>query len=313
MNASDRARRLLRWYPAAWRQRYGDEFAALIEEAIGEGAPSLRLRMNVIRSGLAMRLSEAGRAGDAAPPREWVRGGALAVLCAWSMFVVAGIGLQKAAEHWQDAVPIGAARTAAEIAFGAVQVVAGLGSLLVVAGAVVVLPAVLRSLGEGGWRALRRPYLWAAATCSVTAVAFGGLVWWAQRLSEPQRNGGDAAYGLSAALFALLVLASITTLTVAGVATVRRLSLSPPVLRIEGYLAGGVAGAMAVIAAAAGVWWGVVASAAPWFFIAGARAGQRGSPVGAQTVAIATLMLLAIVLASFGVRRVVRGARALLL
>ena len=298
MTPSERARRLLRWYPPAWRRRYGDEFAALLDDSLGDAAPSIRLRVDVIRSGVAIRLRETGLTGDVTPPSEWIRAGALTVLCAWAVFVVAGIGLQKTSEHW-EAVVSGSAHTWAGIAFGAAVVLAGVASLLVVAGAVAALPAVARFRAAGGWRAIRRPVVRAAATCGVTVVALAGAVWWARRLSEPQRNGADLAYSLAALGFALLLCASIATVTAAGVDIVRRLDLSPRVVRVEGRLAEAVTVAMVLMAVCACVWWGVMASAAPSFF----------GGVGPMS-AIAGLMLGAVVLAAFGTHRVLKGIRA---
>jgi hypothetical protein len=228
------------------------------------------------------------------------------VLCAWSIFVLAGIALQKTSEHWEGVVDP-SARARAGIAFGTVQALAGIASLLVVAGAVAVLPAVARFLAAGGWRAVRRSVLRAAATCAVSAVAFGTLLWWAHRLSEPQRNGADLAYGLSALGAGLLVVASIATVTAAGVQIVRQLRLSPGVLRLEGRLAEAVTAAMAIMAVATCVWWGVVAAAAPWFF--GGTVGRHGSGIGLRTVVVMGLMLGAVVLAALGSRRVREGMR----
>jgi hypothetical protein len=291
MSASARARRLLRWYSPAWRDRYGEEFAALLDDTIGDGVPSVRLRLDVMRSGTVMRLREAGLWGDDAPPAESMRGGALAVLCAWSVFVVAGIALQKTAEHWHDGMPGGVARTVGGIAFGTVQVTAAIASILVVAGAIVVLPTVARFLSTGGWRAVRRPYGWAALTCTVTVAALGALIPWARDLTVAQRNGADTAYTLGALAVALLAVASIAALTNAGVATVRRLELSPRVLRSEARLAEAVAAAIVVMTIATGVWGVVVVTPAP------------------QNVVVATLMLAAAIVAVFGARRAAGGAR----
>jgi hypothetical protein len=303
MTMPARTRRLLRWYPPAWRSRYQEEFAALLDDAAGDSALSVRLRLNVIRSGVAMRLRDAGISGDGVPPSEWIRGGALVVFCAWSIFVVAGIGLQKTSEHWQDALTGGVARTWATVAFGVVQAVALIASLAVVAGAVVVLPAVARFLAADGWRAVRRRFLWAAAVCGVTAAALAGLALWANRLSGPQRNGTDAAYGLGVLLFAALATASIASVTAAGVATVRRLDLSPAVLRVEGYLAEAVTAAMVVMAMSAWIWWGVVATSAPSFF------GGSGPVFNPQMVTVTGFMVGAVTLAVFGTRRVTQGSR----
>ena len=39
---------LLRWYPAAWRERYGDELVALMQ-AVGDQQPSFRFKLSVAR------------------------------------------------------------------------------------------------------------------------------------------------------------------------------------------------------------------------------------------------------------------------
>jgi hypothetical protein len=54
-----RIERLLGWYPAAWRERYGEEFAELLRESIESGRGGLRLSLDVAREGLAARLDEA--------------------------------------------------------------------------------------------------------------------------------------------------------------------------------------------------------------------------------------------------------------
>ena len=43
---------LLRWYPRAWRDRYGEELLALIQDTLDEGHPAWRLRLGVARGGL---------------------------------------------------------------------------------------------------------------------------------------------------------------------------------------------------------------------------------------------------------------------
>ncbi len=52
-----RVSRLLCWYPPAWRERYGDEFASLLYATIGDGRGGLRMSLNVVREGLAARLT----------------------------------------------------------------------------------------------------------------------------------------------------------------------------------------------------------------------------------------------------------------
>jgi hypothetical protein len=56
-----RVTRLLRWYPADWRARYGDEMAALMHDTIADGRGGVRLSLNVAREGLATRLAPPAR------------------------------------------------------------------------------------------------------------------------------------------------------------------------------------------------------------------------------------------------------------
>ena len=77
MSATPRARaaRLLRWYPAIWRERYGGEFAELLIADIEERPISATRALDVVRSGLAARLAVAGLADLPllADPRHRVR------------------------------------------------------------------------------------------------------------------------------------------------------------------------------------------------------------------------------------------------
>lgn len=48
---------LLRWYPADWRTRYGEEMTALLHDTIAEGRGGPLLSLNIVREGLAARLA----------------------------------------------------------------------------------------------------------------------------------------------------------------------------------------------------------------------------------------------------------------
>lgn len=56
-----RVTRLLRWYPADWRARYGDEMAALLHDMLADGRGGWRLSLNVAKEGLAARLAPSAR------------------------------------------------------------------------------------------------------------------------------------------------------------------------------------------------------------------------------------------------------------
>ncbi|HEY7046053.1 MAG TPA: hypothetical protein VH373_02440 [Jatrophihabitantaceae bacterium] len=56
-----RVTRLLRWYPAAWRTRYGSEMAALLHDTIAERGGGPQMSLNVAKEGLAARLTMPAR------------------------------------------------------------------------------------------------------------------------------------------------------------------------------------------------------------------------------------------------------------
>jgi hypothetical protein len=47
---------MLRWYPAAWRRRYGEELMAMLDDTYGDDELPLRVRISLIRSGLRQRV-----------------------------------------------------------------------------------------------------------------------------------------------------------------------------------------------------------------------------------------------------------------
>jgi hypothetical protein len=50
------AKRVLRWYPAAWRRRYGQELIGMLDDTHGEDKLPLRVRIALVRSGLIERI-----------------------------------------------------------------------------------------------------------------------------------------------------------------------------------------------------------------------------------------------------------------
>jgi len=216
----------LRLYPRRFRERYGEELAALAAEEAG-----VRDLADLALGGVRERLREDGLA---------------AVICAWALFVVAGCNVQKLAEHWQDAVPPGS-RAVPAAAFDALVAAAAAGSALVLAGAALALPAALRLVRAGGRPYVRRPLLAAAACTAGAAAATAALA------------AGRQSFGVALA-WLVLVLASLVAWTVAGVAFAARIELSPRTRRLEARLATGVAGAMTLMTLATAVWWAGVGS-----------------------------------------------------
>jgi hypothetical protein len=147
---------MLRWYPARWRDRYGAELSAMIEDDLGGRRPTVSYRWAIARSGLNERLRDAGLLGDSVPPAERVRGGALIVLCAFALFVIPGVAFAKISEHWDQSIHRGPPRHLPAVFFNL------LGSLAVACGVAVALAALallltfVKFVRAGGWPAIRR-------------------------------------------------------------------------------------------------------------------------------------------------------------
>ncbi|MGH2718437.1 MAG: hypothetical protein ACRDJU_07650 [Actinomycetota bacterium] len=88
--ARRRAERALRWYPQAWRERYGEEFVELLVSDIEERPRSLRRTLDLTRSGLLARSAQAGLGGMALDPQNAARGALAALGCALAVFLVFG-------------------------------------------------------------------------------------------------------------------------------------------------------------------------------------------------------------------------------
>jgi len=225
--------------------------------------------------------------GPAAGDR--IRAGAVTVLVAWSAFVVAGASFAKLSEHFDMALS-DRARTVPDLAFAAIQLVATLVGVAVVAGLVLALPAVVRFLSGGGWSAIRRHVQRAAAATGATGAVTVPLLVWAHQLSSAQRNGDSTGYGALFVSWGALIVLAIALWTRLVVATASQLELSRQVLRAESALALIAVAGMFAMTVAAAVWSGEVAS--PW---------------NAQLVATLALMLGALMVATFGGVRIVRA------
>jgi hypothetical protein len=298
---------LLRWYPRSWRHRYGDEFGALMEDTLDGRKPTLRLLTAIAWAGLRERAYGSGLVGTAKPAAERVRAGAIAVLCAWATFLVAGARFGKYSENFEGALPH-AARAVGMDAYTTVEIAAVVGGALVLIGACIALPTFVRFLQGGGWPSIGRHVRRAAWTSAAAGAALGGLVPVAHSLTTAQRNGGSSAYSVAFVLMAILVSTALAMWTIAAVAITRRLALSRRVLVGEVALATLVVGTMVVMTGATATWWGTVASSAPWF-LQGTRTGSVASPFEPQLAATMALMLITTLAALGAMSRVTRSWR----
>ena len=309
MGTDSRSASMLRWYPAAWRARYGDELGAMIEDDLEGQPPTVGFCWSIARSGMGERLRGAGLAGDSVPPSERVRGGAFTVLCAFALFVIPGAGFAKISEHWDQSITRGSRHLPA-VSFNLLASLAGACAVAVMLGALAVLPTFLRFVRDGGWPAIRRRVIWAVAATLATAATTVALAVWARHLTDHQRDTGFGWYQLLFVVFVILFASTIATWSAAAISATRHLNLGAGQVKVAGSLAIVVAVSMPVMTAAAAVWWGSMATAAPWF-LAGTAPGSSPSPLATNLLVVLMLMTIASAVGLLGLLRVVRSWRLL--
>ena len=280
--------RLLRCYPPGWRQRYGDDLAAYLDDTYPDRLPVAALA-SILGGALrerarAVRSTEAG-----SPPAARQRAGLLLVLAAWSAFVVAGSSFAKLSEHFDTSLP-SHARATPDAAYSVVQLVSVGSAIAAALGLALTLPTLRRFLIGGGWFVVRRHVARATIATLLTAAVTTAVVFWAHQLNASQRNGGDVGY---VALW--LGWVGIGTLTVAAwaaaaVATGRRLTLSPRLLIVESVVAVTVTLGMTVMLVAACIW------------------AAAAAPLTVQLVGTVVLMAVAAGVGTVGVVRIVSAA-----
>jgi len=155
----------------------------------GGGRVSWRARADVAAGAGRERLRAAGLSGDA-PPADQARGGALSVLVAWALFVVAGAG------------------ALATLVGGA-----AVGGPAVLAGAVPALRAFARA---GGAAAVRGRLPAAGILTPAAAVATVGLVAWAHTLTARRWAGHSPGYAAGFLGWGALVAACLAPWLLAG-------------------------------------------------------------------------------------------------
>jgi hypothetical protein len=252
-----RAERLLRWYPKEWRDRYGEEFAELLVAELEERPRSLARHADLARSGVTARLATAGLGGRPLGPEGSGRRSLATLATALSIFSVVALALwAQLTIGWQWAPPATPATSLA-------MIVMSLGLLLV--GALCVLAGVpvawlaLRSMPTR-WRHLLGPVALVAGALLVLVVGTHHFAngWpgtrghpWADQGMVP---GGVAAYAWASTLFVtsywlhpaalaqfpgaevvwmIVSPVAVVALIVGATRIVRRVDLSPRLVRYE--------------------------------------------------------------------------------
>jgi len=299
--------RLLRWYPAAWRDRYGSELSALLDDVRDDEGLSFTRTMAVRRAGLVERWVATGLVGTARGDAQRLRAGSIAVLCAWSLMMVAGASVAKASEHSINVLPV-ADRALAQMSIDAVAVAGVIGVVAVVIGAAMCVPGFVTFCRRGGWPFLARKMTVAVSSTVVSAAALVGLVGWAHHLSSSQRNGGSPTYTTAFVALALVGVFTLVAWTTVAVAAARRVELSRSILRFEAALALVVVCAMTVVMSGTLTWLVQMTLHAP-SFVRGSTTGGVSTMWAARLVATVVAMVVAVAAGLLGAGRVARSWR----
>lgn len=274
-----RAHRMLRWYPASWRDRYGEEFTELLIADLAERPRSWRRSADVARSGLLSRLASAGLSSHPLDPVLAARASLATLACSSAVFLTFGAAMwaQLAIGGQWAPMRAGPDRVAVTVMSVSIWPFAVLVALATIPVAWTVLTAAARGRGRG----LRRPLTLIAIGMVVLVIGgrhFGngwpgtGGHWWPYQGLVP---GGVAAFAWACTLSVTSywahpgALASFPGLELAWMAVspaamgclvtgaaqlVRRLELSPRMLRYEAWVASAAGVSMAAFLSGALCW-----------------------------------------------------------
>ena len=253
--------RLLRWYPRTWRERYGEELLALIQDTLDEGRPTWRLRLSVAWGGLRERVHQAVRAGTAAA----AAAAAKRTSTGWLITVVAAMILGSLPWDLKAALPPARAwqKTASFDALVGAFAVTG---VVVLASGLVAAPAFIAFLREGGWQQIRCRVAWAAGA---TVAAGGGLagLFLAERSMSSTQVNHSWAYGIGVvATTAALVVASGLWAS-AVTATAKHLKLATRARAAQPLLVAVTLTAAQAILPANLIWLAATQSSLPWLVV----------------------------------------------
>jgi hypothetical protein len=149
-----RAERLLRWYPRAWRDRYGVEFAELLISDITERPHARSRALDVARGGILARLATAGLAGATGPGQSPARASLASLSCCQALFLLLAVAMwSQLAIGWQWSAPASAATMT---------------GMLVMSAALLALAALMTLAAA--------PYAWAVATRIARGRASGLII-----------------------------------------------------------------------------------------------------------------------------------------
>jgi hypothetical protein len=253
---SPRLEKLLGWYPRKWRERYGEELLAMIEDTLDGRRPTLRLRMSVAWGGLRERGNQARKtlAGSAAVKR--LSAGSTVAAASLPALVACQVPALFRQSPPQAEAGLATAAEAALIASGV------LAAVCVLAGGLAALPTFGRFVRAGGWPRVRCRAAWAGG---LTAAAAGGLAWLVvvPRAENPDKLYGSLSYVLVLTATTLMLVAALCLWTAAAVATARQLRLPLRVRAVEKVLAAVLLTTVLLLVPAELIWTGALQPSTP--------------------------------------------------
>ena len=255
--ADPRVERLLRWYPRAWRERYGEEFLALIQDTLNGRRPTCQLRLSVAGAGLRERWHRTVRTAKAAAER--------ASASSWLISAAIGGVVTLVPPSLKASLPMARAWQGTA-ALDALLAVASFTCAAVLAGILVVVPSFVRFLQAGGWPKIRRRIARAAGATVVAGAGLAGPLL-AQRSMTSAQLSRSVGYwvGFLAASAALVVALGLWVSAVTGLR--KDLKLAPRVRAAEVVLDAVIAAAAWASVAAFFVWYHTVQLSVPWLLV----------------------------------------------
>jgi hypothetical protein len=285
------AKAALALYPVAFRRRYGDELLALVEDS----PPSSRTTFDLLRGALVAHARPPAGIAATLSSEDRLRATSSGVLACWIAFAAAGFGFYKTTEDHPFS-KAGDAHLAIGGTHMAIQILAVLASIAVLAGALPLIVAALRQSRRA--RAVRRAMGLAIGAVALFAISTVALVVFA----TSAKSLSDTAAGVAFSAWILIGLLSGGVCALAA-----RSGLFATRVRHQGLLAALACGtlvtvAMALMALATALYVGALA------VNASSLAGQDNGPFGVPSVGISigiqlVVMLGAASLATVSTRR----------
>jgi hypothetical protein len=200
-NATRRAKRLLRWYPPSWRERYGEEFADHLEQEFADRPINLNRSFNVALKGLAARAQDIGLLSGSLSPGGQTRA---ALGTSFALLAVAAV---LAINFWSWAMLMWSARTYHPIPVhattGILTSAIGLLILVLIAIVLIVLISAALQIVRGRGRSIGVPFIFAVGSVAYVYYTADWLPNMFARYSHMFQGGyrwthpGPAAYGLA--------------------------------------------------------------------------------------------------------------------